>query len=587
MVARGTLLGRFSGPGMGRLRRALLLFALARVGKGMTRRSETGDRVRRVLWPRVTIGVLGCLSGMALCEQVPAAGPSEHLDAVPGEIVVRYRGDTAPFRVIRGLGRTAIPSLVRSLRARRDVIYAEPNGYARLQAVPNDPGYAHQWNFRSTAPGAARIDGAWEVLATAGWIPGAGARVGVLDSGVAHEDYLDSSNPNFPVQFVTAPDFAGTHFLHSRNVIRGNEHANDAVNHGTHVAGTIAAGVNDGVGAAGIAPGATVMPVLATTLSPTSAVVLPHSAIAEGIRWLADHDAHVINMSFGGTVAAEVVADAVDYARSKGCLLVGAAGNTGESQALWPAAYDAEVLGVTGGDYLGNLAYYSAYGKGVAVMAPGGYLFSDHDGDLYADGIIQQTFLYRGNPTQFVNNDQQGTSMAAAHVSGIAALAAGVGVTDGSELRALLQATAHRPDRRPYDGRHGWGRVDARAVVESALAGPLSGPSRQLRVEAVQLVPRQEQDRYAGEAKARISDESFRPLAGVAVKFLFTSGKFRATQTAVTDTSGLAQARGLSLVPHRGRRMAVKVVSLKKEGYRFSRPLSAELSETAVLPSAD
>lgn len=553
----------------------------------MTRHRETRGKVRKGLGPRLVIAILTCLGGMGLSDSAPAAVTSAEPDAVPGEIVVRYRGDTEPFRVIRGLGRTAVPSLLRALRARRDVLYAEPNRYSYLQAIPNDPGYPHQWNFKSSAPGAARVDGAWERLAMAGRVPGAGARIGVLDSGVAYEDYLDLSNPDFPVQFVTAPDFAGTQFLHPRNVIRGTGHANDRVNHGTHVTGTIAAGVNDGVGAAGIAPDATVMPVLATTLATSGAVVLPASAIAEGIRWLADHGAHAINMSFGGTVPTEVVADAVDYARSKGCLLVAAAGNTGGSQILWPAAFDAEVMAVTGGDYLGNPAFYTARGKGVSVMAPGGYLFSDYDEDQYADGIIQQTFLYRGDPTQFVNNDQQGTSMAAAHVTGIAALAAGVGVTDGSHLRGVLQATARRPDRRRYDGRQGWGRVDARAVVEAALAGELAGPSRQLRVEAVQLLPRQELDRYTGEAKVRVSDESFRPQAGVAVRLLFISGKLRASALAVTDFTGVAQARGLSLKPRRGRRMSVKVLAVRKDGYRFSKPLSAELSETAIVPRMD
>lgn len=523
--------------------------------------------------------------GLAAACAAPVTGaaprPAEEVpEAVPGELVVRYRGDTAPFRVLRGLSAASTGGVLRALRGRKDVLSAAPNWLYRLQAVPNDPAYANQWNFRE-APGAARIALAWDFLQSRGREPGAGAVVGVIDTGVAYETYLDTFEPARPRQFVQAPDFAQTEIRFPRDVLRGTDHANDSVNHGTHIAGTIAAGVNDGVGAAGIAPRAALIPVKAARLTPSGAVALPDSAIADGIRWLADHDAQIINMSFGGPVPSEIVADAITYAREKGCLLVASVGNTGSRNTLWPGNYDAEVMSIAGGMYTGQRAFYSAYGAGVSLTAPGGSIWTDFDDDLYGDGIIQQTFLYLGNPASFVNADQQGTSMAAAHVSGVAALVAGMGVPP-HQIRGLLQATARRTGRKPYNEQQGWGLLDARAAVEAAEGEERT--SSQLRVEAVQLMPRQEGEGFTGEARVRISDEYFQAQAGATVRLQFASGKQRATRTAITDASGVATARGLQLNNRAARRLSVRVLGVQKSGYRFARPLSAELTETADLP---
>ncbi len=142
--------------------------------------------------------------------------------------------------------------------------------------APNDPLWAKQWSFRMV--NAAK---AWSVA------QGTGVVVAVIDTGVAFENHKG---------FKKVEDLGGTDFVAGYDFVRDTDHPNDDHGHGTHVAGTIAQTTNNGLGVAGIAPRAKIMPlkVLSRRGSGTAA------DIADAIRFAADEGAHVINMSLGG-----------------------------------------------------------------------------------------------------------------------------------------------------------------------------------------------------------------------------------------------------------------------------------------------
>jgi serine protease len=500
----------------------------------------------------------------------------------PGVILVRYRGDSAPYRKL-GLttGLTAAEA-VRSLRSRSDVLYAGPEAVYQPLAAPNDPSYRNQWNLRPEAPGSVHVEPAWEQLAERGLVPGAGALVAVLDTGIAFEEHRGIGFNGQLRDFACLPDFASTTFVHPFHAVRGDEHPNDEVSHGTHVAGTIAAGVNDEVGAAGIAPGATLMPVNVARIV-SGSVQIPESAVADGLRWAADHGAQVINMSFGGRRSSEIIADAVTYAREKGCLLVAAAGNDWEDRLIFPAMLDAEVVSVSALGYDGRIAPYSTYGQGLGLAAPGGNYAQDGDRNFRPDGVEQHAFEYLGDPTVFKAVLYEGTSMAAPHVSGIAALLAGTGISGEPALRgALLRSGDGRGKHTPQ---YGWGRIDAGRAVELALQPEPAAPraANTVRVEAIQMLLRTAPGGYVPDIRVRLSDSLFRPVPGATVTLALSGKRSRGRLTAITGADGVAAMTGPLLTDPSRAWIRAKLVSIRSAA-RLRRLPSGEVSDTAQIP---
>jgi serine protease len=171
--------------------------------------------------------------------------------------------------------------------------------------TPNDPKFGEQWHMSRV--GAER---AWEYTC------GRGVTVAVIDTGVACFD---------KAPFMRGTDLVATPCAPGYNFVDKNELAADDHGHGTHVAGTIAQSTNNAFGASGVAHCATLMPVKVLSRQGwgTSADV------AEGIRFAADHGAHVINMSLGSPQKSAVIERAIRYAIDKGVIVVAAAGNTG------------------------------------------------------------------------------------------------------------------------------------------------------------------------------------------------------------------------------------------------------------------
>jgi hypothetical protein len=338
------------------------------------------------------------------------------------------------------------------------------------------------------------------------------------------------------------------------------------------------------VGAAGIASGETLIPISAARIV-NRAVQLPEAAVADGIRWAADHGADVINMSFGGRRESEIIADAVTYARQQGCLLVAAAGNDWEDHPVFPASLDAEVVSVSACGYDGRIAPYSTYGSGLALYAPGGNYAQDGDRNAAPDGIMQQAFDYLGDPALFRGVYYEGTSMATAHVSGVAALLAGAGIRGEAPLRTVLLRSASATGR--HSAKYGWGRLDAGKSVATALASlPASVRTRPafLRVEAIQLLLRRTSEGFVPQVRVRVSDQDFRPVAAAQVTLSLRGKRALGTFTGTSDATGVAEFQTQALSEAPGTRLRLRLTQVTHPSLRFQRRFSAELGEEALIP---
>lgn len=268
---------------------------------------------------------------------------------------------------------------------------------------PNDPKYGEQWHMKR-----AGAETAWEYAC------GEGVTVAVVDTGVACYDEGG---------FMKGTDLAGTSCVGGYNFVAKNEIAADDQGHGTHVAGTIAQTTNNGVGVAGLAHCAKLMPVKVLSARGWGTM----ADVAEGIAWAADNGAQVINLSLGAPTKSPVVEKAVKHAISKGVVVVAAAGNSGRSVGF-PAAYDG-VIAVSATDKNDGIAWFSSRGPEVSIGAPG-------------VGVTQQTICEAGKNKCEQWGTFNGTSMASPHVAGAAALLVGQGITDPDAVKARLQSTA-------------------------------------------------------------------------------------------------------------------------------------------------
>jgi serine protease len=332
-------------------------------------------------------------------------------------------------------------------------------GAAPAAAAPNDPLYAKQWG-----PQQVRAEQAWPTST------GTGVIIGVVDSGV------DFDHPDLSAKLLQ-----GATFLDCGQTSCGNgdwesgpaARAATKSTHGTHVSGTAAASTGNGVGIAGVAPDAQVLPVKVLDEDGGS-----FEDIALGIRYAVDHGAKVINLSLGALPGAQAltftgmisdVKDAVAYARSKGVVVIAAAGNDFVSPLCGTPAFDAGALCVVSTDKREARSAFSNFALNEnldAVAGPGG-----SSGPLCGEDIVSTVPLGTGKATacgySADYDEYAGTSMATPHVAGVAALLAAQGRTD-ENIMSTLETTARNPGtgaRGTFDPVYGYGIVDAQAAV--------------------------------------------------------------------------------------------------------------------------
>jgi thermitase len=418
-----------------------------------------------------SIAMTSSIAGAAERPAMSAGAAAERVAEsvrVPDELIVRYSTRATAARrsalrasveadVLRGLplpggqlvrltGRVGAAAAMARLRRSRDVLYVEPNVVRTSSATMNDPFFDQLWALRNTTQivqGTSGTAGA-DIAVPAAWdltTGSATAPVAVIDSGVAagHPDLREQmalnsderpgngvdDDRNGYVDDVAGWDFVG-----------GDPVADDANGHGTHVAGTIAARGNDGVGIVGVAPTTRIMALRA--LDATGAGTLDDILAAYGYAAL-NSDERPGNGGGDGV------------------------GDNNDAAGEYPCAYDLpNVVCVAASDRDDRLASFSNYGvASVDLAAPGTDILSDQPPS--STGAARYGF-------------SSGTSMAAPHVSGVAALA--FALQPGAPVAAVKQALLDGIDRQPalLDKTVTGGRLDARGTLESLASVSTSPP---------------------------------------------------------------------------------------------------------------
>ncbi len=370
------------------------------------------------------------------------------------------------FEVI-GVPTGTVDAFVSWLGRQGIVDYAEADGIAyttggngavgpalRPALIPDDPFFSpYQWNFFDQGMTSGSAVSNFGVNGVTAWNTSSGSNVivAIVDTGIAYENFGG---------FTQAPDLVGATFVSPFNFVNNTTHANDDNGHGTHVAGTVRQSTNNALGVAGLAFGAQLMPVKVLNSAGSGSL----TAIANGINWAASHGAKVISMSLGGSVGSTTLSNAVVNAWNAGCVLCAATGNTGRSGVSYPARYtNCIAVGATRFD--GARAGYSTFGTGIDVVAPGGDVGVDQNGDGFGDGILQQTFA-TGSPTVFAYYFFQGTSMATPHVAAIAAMViANRPAYTNAQVRSAIETSCRDLGSSGYDTRFGNGLVNAAAAL--------------------------------------------------------------------------------------------------------------------------
>jgi serine protease len=407
---------------------------------------------------------------------------------------------------------------IEQLEANPDVDWVVPNGVRMPSATANDPLYRNMWN----------LTGAWGVEANKAWDITTGrssVRVAVVDTGIV------ANHPDLAGQYVAGRDFVDDEYscadrscsriYYRKSFISANDGNSWDANpadpgdwrdfngqcdyldksnstwHGTHVAGTIAARRNNGIGVAGIAPGVKVQPVRVLgrcggtdwdiamgILWASGANVTRHDGRRHGAIPVNRTPSKVINLSLGGWTAnsADVRSLCKFYgqissiARQRGSTIVAAAGNNGSNHAHNVPSVCPGFIAVAATTQSGLRASFSNFGRGIDVSAPGVGIWSSANAGSKRPGT--NTYLA-----------YEGTSMATPAVSAAAALAYSVGITNPDVVERVLKATARRATSCPTT-QCGFGVVSAhgvltaRAPTSAPRISGLARPGRTLRATA-------------------------------------------------------------------------------------------------------
>lgn len=299
--------------------------------------------------------------------------------------------------------------------------FAELDRRVRSTMAVNDPYIGSEWHI-------ARIgaDLAWNTT------QGVGVTIAILDSGV------DVAHPDLKANIVAG-----------YNLYDNNADVTDVCGHGTAVAGSAGATSNNGVGVAGVAGEARIMPVrIAYFDSAANGCYAYYSTVASGITYAADHGARVANASYGGLAGSSAVLSAAQYMKNKGGLVFVSAGNNGVDEGIAPTTAMIVISATDGSD---NRTSWSSYGNFVSLAAPGAGIYTTSRGGVY--------------------QAWNGTSFSSPVAAGVAALMMSAQpALDGAKIEQLMFSTAVDLGAAGRDPLFGYGRVDADAGVRAAAA---------------------------------------------------------------------------------------------------------------------
>jgi len=410
-------------------------------------------------------------------------------------------------RTIGAAGAVVTPALERryrtllaaaDLRGDPNIEVAEVNVIHRPLFEPNDPRRSQQWHYD-----AIELPAAWQ-LTTGRDTGGPPVVVAVVDTGV----------------LVNHPDLAGSLLRDGAGRVIGFDFIQDAARandgdgidsnpddpgddafgpgqgsfHGTHVAGTIAADTDNGIGVAGVSWGARIMPVRALGVGGgTSFDVQQAIRYAAGLPNVSGTvppvAADIINLSLGSTFFSETEQQTLNEVRARGIFVVASAGNSATNLPTYPAAYEG-VLAVSATTVDDRLASYSSFGAFVDIAAPGGDVPAGSNVCGPLECVISTTGSGGGSSITFGYGPQIGTSMAAPHVSGVIALMKAVfpglipQTFDQLLAAGMLTEDLGSPGR---DELFGFGRISARRAIDAALAAGSVDQTGVLSASASQL----------------------------------------------------------------------------------------------------
>ena len=316
---------------------------------------------------------------------------------------------------------TSAASVVEKLKRNPQIKSVEVDRLVKSTFVPNDPYLGSEYHVAKVgAPNA------WNTT------QGAGVIIGILDSGVdtSHPDLMPNLLPGF-------------------NFVDNNTNTSDVCGHGTAVAGTAAAVSNNGIGVAGIAGQAKILPIRIAFFDATANSCYAYlSTVVSGINYAADNGARVVNVSYSGIINSPAVQNAANYAKSKGALVFVSAGNNGIDEGFAPTTTMIPVSATDGNDVKTS---WSSYGNFVALAAPGAGIWTTSRGGIY--------------------QAWNGTSFASPLAAGVAALVMSANRNlDNLAIESTLYASAVDLGPAGRDTYYGYGRVDAAAAVASAVA---------------------------------------------------------------------------------------------------------------------
>jgi serine protease len=364
---------------------------------------------------------------------------------------------------------------MQEVMASGNVEYIEIDQMLKPFATPNDPRYDDQWHYYEQA-GGLNLPTAWDTAT------GSGVTVAVLDTG--YRPHIDLNANILPGYDMISDTFVandgGARDSDARDpgdaVSAGecgnNNSAQGSSWHGTHVAGTVAAVTNNGEGVAGVAYDAKVVPV--RVLGKCGGLT---SDIADGIIWASGgsvsgvpanaNPADVINMSLGGSGScSSTTQNAINQARNNGTVIVIAAGNDNDNANNYNPGNCNGVVNVASVGRNGGRAYYSNYGTSIDVAAPGGAQSFAND----SEGILSTHNSGSSSPSSDSYHYSQGTSMAAPHVAGVAALIKQAKPTaTPDEIESILKSSTRSFPATCNNC--GTGIVDAAAAVAAASGG--------------------------------------------------------------------------------------------------------------------